>query len=121
MRKVFAVTAAAVLLSNCGTATAAPRALDPTNDLDCSLTAYVFYMDATKIGAPESAKKGLLITTQWFAARAKARGDKSTDAEESARFNMILSDINAAKVEMKSCMNRAVEDREFAHRMGVQR
>jgi hypothetical protein len=114
MRNLVAVTALSIVLSSCGTATAAPHRLDPTNDLDCALTAYVFYLNATQMGAPEKPTQGFRIANQWFEGRMDARGYKPTEAEKTAVSNAILSDINAAKAEFKGCMDIAVQDGRFS-------
>lgn len=121
---MLALTALATALSSCGSATAAPQSLDPTSDLDCALTAYAFYLNATQTGAPEKPTQGLHIANQWFAARMQARGYKPTEAEKAAVSNAILSDMSAAKVELKACLDIANQDSgfsAFADRMGWQR
>jgi hypothetical protein len=123
MRKRLVVTALATVLSSCGSATAAPHRLDPTSDLDCALTAHVFYLNATQTGAPEKPTQGLRIANQWFAARMDAHGYKLTEAENTAVSNAILSDIGAAKVELRGCLDRANQDSRFSafvDRMGWQ-
>jgi hypothetical protein len=124
MRKMLAVTALATVLSSCGSANATPHRLDPTSDLDCALTAYVFYLNAVQTGAPEKPTRGLHIANQWFAASMAARGYKPTEAEKTAVSDAILSDISAARAELNGCLNRANQDSRFSafvDRMGWQR
>lgn len=124
MSKIFALTILAAVLSSCSNATAASHGLDPTGDLDCALTAHIFYLNATQTGAPEKPTQGLRIANQWFTARMDAQGYKPTEAEQTAVSRVILSDINAAKVELRGCFNRANQDSRFSafvEHMGWQR
>lgn len=124
MRIAMIASALATALSGCGSATAAQHSLDPASDLDCALTAGAFYLTASQTGAPEKPTRGLYITNQWFAARLDAHGYKPTESEKAAVSNAILSDISAAKVELKGCLDRANQDSRFSafvDRMGWQR
>ena len=114
MRKVLAVASLAAVLSSCGSATAASRRLDPTSDLDCAITAYVFYVDATQKGAPEKPTQELRIAAEWFGGNMKARGYEPTGAQYKAVSNLVLADAQAAKAELKGCMDRATRDSRFS-------
>lgn len=123
MRTMVVVAVLVTVLSGCGMATAAPHSLNPASDLDCALTSYSFYLNATQTGAPETATQGLRIANQWFAVRMAAKGYKPTEAEKTAVSDAILSDLGAAKVELKECLDRANQDSRFsafADRMGWQ-
>jgi hypothetical protein len=115
--RLTAVTIACVLLSGCGRANAA--AIDPTDDIHCSVLAFYFHGFAEHHGFPAKQQKAAKGVHDWYAAKmrlvAKERwgGMAGFEKEAGPLLETVKADPLAMRDEMVACTKRAAADPAF--------
>ena len=112
-----ALLAVCMALTGCGQASAA--AIDPRDDIHCSVLAFYFHGFAQHHGMPAAQIKAAQAVHDWYAARMRAvAGERWSDMasfekETAPVLETIKADPLAMRDEFAACTQRAAADPAF--------
>lgn len=112
--RTFQIVVASVALSACTSAKAV--AIDPTNDVHCSVLSFYFHGAAVHDGAPDDQVRALKVLQDWYAAKMRsAEGGRYADPTVmESEIGPLLETVNAdpqSKLEdLDACTDRAATD-----------
>jgi hypothetical protein len=110
------IIAPLVALAACGQASGS--ALDPSNDLHCSVLAFYFAGFAQHSGAPADQQRGTAALHEWYASKARELVAQRSDpnaahAEMGSVLEAIKRDPRSMLDEFSACTDRVAADPAF--------
>lgn len=117
MRLFAAQIIACLILSGCGTASAAT--IDPADDVHCSVVAFYFHGLAKHHGFPDDQQRAAKGIHEWYASKMRQvavgrwGGMAGFEKEVAPLLETIKSDPLAMRDEMTTCTERAGRDPAF--------
>jgi hypothetical protein len=109
----------ACLSALCACSNAGASTLDAGEDLDCSVVLFYFKGLAEHLGRPANERHATMVIHEWYGARIrKAAPERWSDeeamlAEAAPILETIKAEPMAARDELMTCTERAVDDPSF--------
>ena len=112
MRRAYLTPVAAILITSCSAANAAP--FDPKNDIHCAVLSEAFKLISADQEIPVDQRKAIAFLDKWYGSKllelSKSRGSEKVLAEAEPVATIVENNLPSLKDEAAACTERAVKE-----------